>query len=101
MPAEFDQAHGFLEPEALDALADVFFGDESLGGLDVDLRLLRFLAVDRCQLRRHQRLSQGDSPIRNVAPIKTYSYITKTAKAGRKRAVISRKRGESIQYMWR
>ncbi len=35
--AEFDEAHGFLEAEVLDALADAFFGDDGLGGLAVDL----------------------------------------------------------------
>ena len=49
--AQLDQAHGLLEPEALDALADVLFRNESLGGFGIHLRFLRFLAANRRQFR--------------------------------------------------
>ena len=43
--AEFDEAHGFFEAQAFDALANMFFGDEALSGLGVDLCLLGFFAA--------------------------------------------------------
>jgi len=37
--AEVDEAHGFFEPEVLDALADAFFRDEGFRGLTDDLEV--------------------------------------------------------------
>ena len=47
--AQFDKAHGLLEPQPLDTFADVFFRNEALGGFGINLRLLCFFALDhRC-----------------------------------------------------
>ena len=37
MTAELNQTHGFLEPLSLDALANMLFRDELLGGFGIDL----------------------------------------------------------------
>ena len=55
--AEFHQAHGLLEPEALDAFADAFFGDEGFGGFRVHLGLLNLFAFDHCQFSHGELLS--------------------------------------------
>ena len=48
--SQLDEAHGFFETQTLDALADVLFGDEALGGLVVHLRFLGFLAANRSRV---------------------------------------------------
>jgi len=43
--AQIDQAHGFLEAQAADALAYPLLGDEALGGIGVRLGFVHLLAV--------------------------------------------------------
>ena len=40
----------FFKRKPLDPFADVLLGDKALGGLVVDLRLLRFLVANRCRV---------------------------------------------------
>jgi uncharacterized protein len=79
LAAQLDEAHGFSEPQALDALADVFVGDEVLCGFFVDLRYAR---VDGCGAgfrRGHRSPPQSCTP-GFVSRMKIYFYATVSAR---------------------
>ena len=58
VPAQLHQTHGLLEPQPLDPLADVLFGDEPFGGFGIHLRLLGLFSANRSGFS-HQATLRG------------------------------------------
>ena len=56
MLTELDQAHGLFETQALDALSDMFFRDELLGGFGINLGHAPHIFVANQYVIAHSKL---------------------------------------------
>jgi hypothetical protein len=60
MPAQFHQAHGLLQAQALDAFANMLFGNKLLRGFRINLGSQHGLGAD------YSGFTHGDLPVSNI-----------------------------------